>query len=114
MTLASNGSGGSFGAGGPNQEAALASALHLGGDLAISACFLDTDGSDGGTEAAGAIVDGLTAERARIAGVDLAAAIAEHRSGDALSALGDLIVTGPTQTNVNDMFVLAVGVGGQA
>jgi hydroxypyruvate reductase len=55
------------------------------------------------------LVDGLTAERAEAAGIDLAAAVAEHRSGEALAGLGDLIVTGPTQTNVNDMFVIAVG-----
>jgi hydroxypyruvate reductase len=109
VTLASNGAGGSFGAGGPNQEAAAAAALHLESGMAISACFIDTDGSDGGTDAAGALVDGLTAERAEAAGIDLAAAVAEHRSGEALAGLGDLIVTGPTQTNVNDMFVIAVG-----
>jgi glycerate-2-kinase len=55
------------------------------------------------------VVDGLTAERAQAAGIDLAAAVAEHRTGEALEGLGDLIVTGPTQTNVNDMFVIAVG-----
>ncbi|MDQ2675727.1 MAG: DUF4147 domain-containing protein [Actinomycetota bacterium] len=112
VTLASNGSGGAFGAGGPNQEAGAAAALELDGGLPISACFIDTDGSDGGTDAAGALVDGLTAARARAAVIDLDAAIAEHRTGKALAELGDLIVTGPTQTNVNDMFVLAVGMEG--
>ncbi len=109
VTLASNGAGGSFGAGGPNQEAAVAAALHLESGAPVSACFIDTDGSDGGTDVAGAVVDGLTAERAQTAGIDLAAAVAEHRTGEALKGLGDLIVTGPTQTNVNDMFVIAVG-----
>jgi glycerate 2-kinase len=112
VTLQVNGLGGSFGAGGPNQEAAVAAALALGDGARVSACFLDTDGSDGGTLAAGAIVDGHSARRATEAGVDLEAALAEHRSGDALAELGDAIVTGPTQTNVNDMFVLAVGSGG--
>ena len=51
----------------------------------VSACFLDTDGSDGGTDAAGAIVDGHTVARAAAAGIDLAAALAEHRSGEALA-----------------------------
>jgi glycerate-2-kinase len=113
VTLTSNGSGGTFGAGGPNQEAAAAAALYLDAGTPVSACFIDTDGSDGGTDSAGALVDGLTGERARSAEVDLAAAVAEHRSGDALAQLGDLIVTGPTQTNVNDMFVIAVGAGGE-
>ena len=111
VTLQANGLGGSFGAGGPNQEAAVAAALALAG-APVSACFLDTDGSDGGTRAAGAIVDGRTLARAREAGVDLEAAVTSHRSGEALAELGDAIVTGPTQTNVNDMFVLAVGPGG--
>jgi glycerate-2-kinase len=108
VTLESNGAGRDFGAGGPNQEAAVAAALALGGSP-VSACFLDTDGSDGGTEAAGGIVDGHSSTRAREAGIDLEAAIAAHRSAAALAGLGDQVVTGPTQTNVNDMFVLAVG-----
>jgi glycerate-2-kinase len=110
VTLDDNGSGASFGAGGPNQEAAVAAALAME-EANVSACFLDTDGSDGGTDAAGAVVDGRSATRAREAGIDLEAAVAGHRSGEALAGLGDLIVTGPTQTNVNDMFVLAVGPG---
>jgi hydroxypyruvate reductase/glycerate 2-kinase len=114
VTLQSNGTGESFGHGGPNQEAAVAAALALDGGARVSACFLDTDGSDGGTESAGAIVDGHSARRARDAGIDLEAAITGHRSGEALAALGDRIVTGPTQTNVNDMFVLAVGPGGES
>ena len=87
----------------------MAAALTLGSgaSVSVSACFLDTDGSDGGTDAAGAVVDGRSATRAREAGIDLEAAVAGHRSGEALAGLGDLIVTGPTQTNVNDMFVLA-------
>ncbi len=108
VTLRSNGASASFGGGGPNQEAAVAAALALDG-APISACLLDTDGSDGGTEAAGGIVDGHSHARARDAGVDLEAALAGHRTGDALARLGDQIVTGPTQTNVNDMFVLAIG-----
>ncbi len=112
VTLKLNGLGGSFGAGGPNQEAAAAAAALLDG-APVSACFLDTDGSDGGTRAAGAIVDGHSARRARESDIDLEAAVGEHRSGEALAELGDAIVTGPTQTNVNDMFVLAVGQGGR-
>ena len=108
------GADGAFGAGGPNQEAAVAAALALGGGAAVSACFLDTDGSDGGTDAAGAIVDGNTLARAAMAGVDLADALASHRSGEALGALGDRVITGPTRTNVNDLFVVAVAAGGEA
>ncbi len=106
--VVSLGPDGAFGAGGPNQEAALAAAVTIAG-APVSACFLDTDGSDGGTEAAGAIVDGETVARATQAQVSLEAALAGHRSGEALAELGDLIVTGPTQTNVNDLFVIVVG-----
>jgi glycerate 2-kinase len=101
------GSTGAFGGGGPNQEAAIAAALRLAEAVQVAMCFLDTDGSDGGTAAAGAIVDGQTAARAAQAGVDLRAALAEHRSGAALEQLDDQILTGPTGTNVNDLFVLA-------
>jgi glycerate-2-kinase len=103
------GDGAAFGQGGPNQEAALALALALPPGAEVAACLLDTDGSDGGTPIAGALVDGDTVGRAAAAGIDLEAAIAAHRSGEAIDALGDQVVTGPTQTNVNDLFVLAIG-----
>ncbi len=104
--------GAPFGAGGPNQEAALAAALELEG-AAVAAVFLDTDGSDGGTEHAGAIVDGLTVERAAAAGLDLRAALLEHRSVATLAALDDALVTGPTGTNVNDMFAIVIEPNGE-
>jgi hydroxypyruvate reductase len=99
---------GSFGDGGPNQEAALAAALELEG-AEVAAVFLDTDGSDGGTAHAGAVVDGRTVERAAAAGIDLRAALLEHRSGAVLEALEDAVVIGPTGTNVNDLFAIVVG-----
>jgi hydroxypyruvate reductase len=109
VTLSAGVTGGAFGDGGPNQEAAAAAALELEPGMPVAACFLDTDGSDGGTEAAGAIVDGLSLERARSGAIDLASAVADHRSGEAMAALGDQILTGPTETNVNDLFAIAVG-----
>jgi hydroxypyruvate reductase/glycerate 2-kinase len=96
-----------FGEGGPNQEAAIAAALELEG-APVAAIFLDTDGSDGGTGHAGAIVDGSTVERAAAAGLDLRAALLEHRSQVALAALEDALVTGPTGTNVNDLFAIVI------
>ncbi|GIK76567.1 MAG: DUF4147 domain-containing protein [Thermoleophilia bacterium] len=104
------GPGDEFGSGGPNQEAALAAAPGLAGSD-VAAAFIDTDGSDGGTELAGAIADGLTAERAAAAGIDLRSTLAGHRSGAAIAALGDGIDTGPTHTNVNDLFAVAIGGG---
>jgi glycerate-2-kinase len=102
------GENGAFGAGGPNEETALAAALALDDGAAVVAVFMDTDGSDGGTDAAGAIVDGTTLARATAAGVDLEASLSSHRSRDALERLDDLVFTGPTGTNVNDLFVVGI------
>ena len=98
-----------FGAGGPNQAAALGAALRIGVGRAIAAAFLDTDGMDGGTRRAGALVDGSTLERAQALGVDLRLALRRHRSSEALARIGDAIVTGQTGTNANDLFAIAVG-----
>jgi glycerate 2-kinase len=100
-----------FGAGGPNQEAAIAAALALLDHDPVALIFMDSDGSDGGTRLAGGIVDGMTAARASGAGIDLRAALREHRASSALDRLGDGIVTGSTGTNVNDLFVIAIGAG---
>jgi glycerate-2-kinase len=102
---------GRIGAGGPNGEAALAAAAVLEG-TGVAIAFLDTDGSDGGTALAGAVVDGTSAARARAASLDLAAALSAHRSGEMVRALGDGIETGPTHTNVNDLFVAAIAAPG--
>jgi glycerate 2-kinase len=102
--------GTSFGTGGPNQDAAIAAALELEG-APVAAVMIDTDGSDGGTAVAGAVADGTTVARARELGLDLRQALMSHRSSEPLAALGDLVETGATGTNVNDLIVLAVGVG---
>lgn len=96
------------GSGGPNQEAALGAALTFRPEDRVVALFLDTDGADGGTDLAGGLVDGFTASRARDAGIDLRAALLHHSSSEALKGVGDAVVTGPTGTNVNDLFVLIV------
>ena len=95
-----------FGCGGPNQQAALRAAEVLAG-TATAALFLDTDGSDGGTPFAGALVDGGTADLARELGVDLRESRRRQRSTAACEALGVALRTGHTGTNVNDLFVLA-------
>jgi glycerate-2-kinase len=99
---------GSFGDGGPGQEAALAAAAILDGSQ-VASLFMDTDGSDGGTDAAGAICDGRTAARAVENGLDLRQALLSHTSREPLDQLGDLIDTGATGTNVNDLFVTVIG-----
>ena len=94
-----------FSMGGPNQHAALRAAEVLRGRRA-AAIFIDTDGSDGGTEFAGALVDGRTFDLAIERGVDVPRALAQRRSSGACVALDTTIRTGHTGTNVNDLFVL--------
>jgi glycerate-2-kinase len=98
-----------FGQSGPNQEVVLAAALELDRHDRIAVLAMDTDGSDGGTPFAGGISDGETLPRARRAGVDAAAHLRAHTAGAALEQLGDLLETGPTGTNVNDLIVVVVG-----
>jgi hydroxypyruvate reductase len=95
------------GRGGRNQELALAAAIGLEGLDEALVISLATDGSDGPTDAAGAIVSGSSIERALLLGLDARAFLADNNSYEFFQRLGDLIITGPTNTNVNDlMFVL--------
>jgi glycerate 2-kinase len=100
------------GRGGPNQEYALALALNLNGAPGIAALAADTDGTDGGSghraDPAGAFVDATTAERARQAGLDPAAFLADNDSTGFFSGIGDLFTPGPTFTNVTDFRVILV------
>ncbi|MEJ5309350.1 MAG: glycerate kinase [Anaerolineae bacterium] len=96
------------GKGGRNQELALAAALALEGLPDVTLLALATDGTDGPTDAAGAIVNGRTAELARAAGWDPAATLADNNAYPLLDAVGALLRTGPTGTNVNDIAVLLV------
>ena len=100
------------GHGGPNQEYALALALALEGLASVAALAGDTDGTDGGAgrpdDPAGAFADGGTAERARALGLDPAAFLNDNNSTEFFARLGDLLVTGPTYTNVNDFRAIVV------
>lgn len=94
------------GKGGRNQELALAAAGTLVAFASTAAlASVGTDGIDGPTDAAGAIVDDGTLERARRSGLDPAASLAANDSYRLFEALGDLFVTGPTGTNVGDLQV---------
>lgn len=95
------------GLGGRCQELALAAAIALEGDSTATLAALATDGGDGPTDAAGAIVDGHTAELARSKGISLGDALRRNDAYHVLDQLGALVRTGPTGTNVNDL-VLAI------
>jgi hydroxypyruvate reductase len=96
------------GRGGRNAEYLLALALALRGTPAWAiAC--DTDGIDGSEDNAGAVISPDTLLRARERGLDAAELLAAHDSHGFFAALGDLVVTGPTRTNVNDYRALLVG-----
>lgn len=92
------------GVGGRNQELTLAAALHLG-DEPVVACGFGTDGIDGPTDAAGAIADGRTLSRGMEAKRDAREHLAANDAYPYFAAIGDLIRTGPTGTNVMDLFV---------
>ena len=96
------------GSGGRCQEWALAAALELDGVAGIVALAAGTDGSDGPTDAAGAVADGATMKRARERGDDPRARLARNDSNSVFAALGDLLVTGPTNTNLLDLYLLLV------
>ena len=100
------------GRGGPNQEYALALSIALAGMPAVAALAGDTDGTDGGTgeasDPAGALLDGQTVARAQALGLDPAAFLADNNSTGFFAALKDLLLTGPTYTNVNDFRAIVV------
>jgi hydroxypyruvate reductase len=96
------------GLGGRNQEFALAAGLGIAGWDHVVVLSGGTDGTDGPTDAAGAVVDGLTVKRARELGLDPAAFLANNDAYHFFEKLGDLVKTGPTNTNVMDLRVVLV------
>ena len=97
------------GRGGRNGECLLGCALGLAGAPGIWALMADTDGIDGSEDNAGAIATPDTLARARAAGIDPRALLARHDSYSLFAALDDLLLTGPTLTNVNDFRAILVG-----
>ena len=96
------------GNGGRSQELALAAAEKLSGSENIVILSAGSDGTDGPTDAAGGIVDGLTWEKISAAGREPMEMLEDNDSYNALSISGSLFKTGPTGTNVNDL-VIALG-----
>lgn len=103
VTLGSN-----PGQGGRNQELALAAGLALQGTEGITVVSLATDGSDGPTDSAGGMADGATVQRGAVLGINAAEHLRRHDAYPYLQAVHDLLVTGPTQTNVNDLIFVFV------
>jgi hydroxypyruvate reductase len=95
-----------LGRGGRNQELALAAVRPLAGLKDVMLISIATDGEDGPTDAAGAVVTGETLHRAEQLGLNPEAALRENDSYPFFEALGDLIRTGPTGTNVNDLVLM--------
>ncbi len=95
-----------LGKGGRNQELALAAVVGLADLPAAALVTLATDGGDGPTDAAGAVVTGGTMAAAQAAGLDPLAHLARHDAYPFFEALGDLLRPGPTLTNVNDLAFL--------
>jgi len=98
------------GKGGRNQEFVLAAALGIEGLPGTVILSAGTDGTDGPTDAAGAMADGTTVMRARDAGLDPAAYLDNNDSYNFFGQLGDLLITGPTLTNVMDLRVILAGI----
>jgi len=100
------------GRGGPNQEYALALAIALAGTPSIAALAADTDGADGGAgdprDPAGAFVDSTTLARARSIGLDPAVFLSDNDATGFFTRVGDLLITGPTCTNINDFRAILV------
>lgn len=93
------------GRGGRNQHLALSAALELEGEDGVYLLAAGTDGTDGPTEDVGALVDGGTLRRGRIANMSATECLQSADSGSFLAASGDLISTGPTGTNVMDLVI---------
>jgi hydroxypyruvate reductase len=108
LTVALRGNG----RGGPNQEYVLALAIALAGARSIAALAADTDGTDGGSgrpdDPAGAFIDETTLARARGLKLDPARYLDDNNSTEFFEKLGDLLVPGPTLTNVNDFRAVLV------
>ncbi len=96
------------GKGGRNTEFLLSLAIALSGESKVWALAADTDGIDGSEDAAGAIVTPTTIERAHAAGLDPTSFLAGHDSYSFFEEIGDLLITGPTLTNVNDFRAILI------
>ena len=96
------------GRGGRNQELVLSAAEKISGSEGVAIASIGSDGLDGPTDAAGAIADGDTVRKAESKGCDPSTYLKNNDSYNLFKEIGDLIVTGPTGTNVNDVMVMVI------
>ena len=96
------------GRGGRNVEFLLALAIALGGDRRMHGLAADTDGVDGMEQIAGAVIDPGSLDRARAMGLDPVAYLENNDAHSLFESLGDQVITGPTQTNVNDFRAILI------
>lgn len=96
------------GLGGPNQEFALGASLKISGQENIVVFSIGTDGTDGPTGIAGAVVDGRTIQRAEETGIDIFESLSKHDSSHVAIKLKDAVYTYPTDTNVMDLYLMVI------
>lgn len=97
------------GKGGRNQEMALAGALAMEGEEDMVMLCCGSDGTDGPTDAAGAVSDPYTAQKARSAGIEPEIYLEKNDSYNFFKKIGGHVITGPTQTNVMDIYMVLIG-----
>lgn len=96
------------GSGGPNQEFAIGAALEIKELENVVVTGLDTDGTDGPTPYAGGISDETSVSRGLQIGIDLFSSLQKHDAANALASMGDILITGNTGTNVNDLKIMLI------
>ena len=96
------------GMGGRNQEFALSAAMGIAGLQDVVIASLGSDGTDGPTDAAGGIVDGMTEYTLRTKGINIPDVLKNNDAYNALKAADALLMTGPTGTNVNDVAIALI------
>lgn len=96
------------GSGGANQELGCGACLDLTPEDRVVVCAVDTDGTDGPTDFAGALTDGFTVKRAGEMGLDFHGELMAHNTTQLLEKIGDIVMTGHTGSNVNDLVVMVV------
>jgi len=99
---------GKHGMGGPNQEFALSISRKIADLHGTAVLAIDTDGTDGPTDAAGGLVDSYSLNKLLDTGIDVEEALYMHDAYNALKKINSLVITGPTMTNVNSLFIIGI------